>query len=85
MIIAGLSWFKKYYQEMPIAIRASLTIEPSERQFQFGGGEVRKSLNTLVAPMYVLDDDYRTHIVTAQQQPQPQQQKNQNCSWDETK
>ena len=28
---------------------------------------------------------YLTRIVTAQQQPQPQQQNNQNCSWVETK
>ena len=30
-------------------------------------------------------DGKMKHIVTAQQQPQPQQQNNHNCSWVETK
>ena len=32
-----------------------------------------------------LSYDVNTNIVTAQQQPQPQQQNNHNCSWVETK
>ena len=43
---------------MPKAMRACLTIEPCEGRFQIGGGEIQKSLGTLVAPMYVLDDDH---------------------------
>ena len=61
MTIAGLWLFKKYYHEMPKAMRACL--EPSERQFNFGGGETWKSLGTLVAPMYILDDDHQAHIM----------------------
>ena len=45
-----------------------------------------KIFQSLWINLYDQDGSFDTHvIVTAQQQPQPQQQNNHNCSWVETK
>ena len=61
--IAGVEWTKDYFKNLPEAIKASISIEKSDQKFQFGGGEVRKSLGLVVIPAYVLDDEYQAHLL----------------------
>ena len=66
--IAGITWFKKYFQSIPQTIRSSLSIESSKQGFQFGGGEVRKSLGIVTIPAYVMDDEYQAHMMCMYQE-----------------
>ena len=61
--IAGLNWFRSYFNSMPKAIRSRLEVEGSKVTFQFGGGERRKSLGIITVPFYILDDESQAHMV----------------------
>ena len=60
--IAGLDWFRSYFNSMSKAIRSRLEVE-AKTTFQFGGGERRKSLGIITAPFYILDDESQAHMV----------------------
>ena len=63
LTLAGLEWTKNYFEKLPEAIKANIYVEKSEQKFQFGGGEIRKSMGAVNIPAYVLDDEYQAHMI----------------------
>ena len=52
---AGRSWVTNYTQEISPSFANSLKVSPSKKAFQFGGGEVRKSMGSVQLPTIIGD------------------------------
>ena len=53
--VAGMQWVAKYTSNLPSAIAKSLSLTPSNKVYQFGGGEKRKSQGCLKLPTLIGD------------------------------
>ena len=53
--VAGLNWIQKYTQHLAPSISNSLSLTSSDKVFQFGGGEKRKSYGCLKLPTMIGD------------------------------
>ena len=61
--IIGVKTFKELYETYPKAIALQFKFEPSEKKFEFGGGEITKSLGRVSLPIYIRDDHDRLHMI----------------------
>ena len=51
--VAGLSWIKNYTSSISSSFVDTLRLLPSSKVYQFGGGEVRKSVGLLTLPVVI--------------------------------
>ena len=62
--VGGTIWLKKTFLSMPKAMRSQLILRPSENpNFEFGGGEKRRSLGKVLIPGIILDEDLQAHKI----------------------
>ena len=61
--LVGAKYFKSVFQSYPESVSSQFQSEPSNRTFQFGGGETTVSLGKYTFPVYVMDNDNNLHIV----------------------